>query len=97
LFPFGYFKGGNNKDALLRTVRTVTWKTRGEDIFQSFYASLLEVNVIIHTLVSGTLAMASENVRLIGFVKIFLIPRRFLTIVSYINKLVQMWLIFDIK
>jgi hypothetical protein len=44
-------------------------KTVLEDIFQSFYASLLEMNVPIHKLVSvttdGAPAMASENVGLI--------------------------------
>jgi len=48
-------------------------KARGEDILQSFYASLLEMNVPIHKLVSitkdGTLAMTSENSSLIGLCK----------------------------
>jgi hypothetical protein len=48
-------------------------KTRGEDIFQSFYACLLEMNVPIHKLVSvtkdGAPAITSENVGLIGLCK----------------------------
>jgi hypothetical protein len=48
-------------------------KTRGEDIFQRFYASLLEINVPIHKLVSvttdGAPAMTSKNVGLIGLYK----------------------------
>jgi hypothetical protein len=48
-------------------------KTRGKDLFQSFYASLLEMYVPIHKLVSlttdGTPTMTSANVGLIGLCK----------------------------
>jgi hypothetical protein len=64
------FSDGNIKEELLKAVLS-HGKTRGEDIFQSFYASLLEMNVSIHKFVSfttdGTPAMTSEYVGLIGF------------------------------
>jgi hypothetical protein len=66
------FNSGNIKEELLKTV-PLHGKTKGEDIFQSFYASLLEMNVPIHKLVSVTTddapAMTSENVGLIGLCK----------------------------
>jgi hypothetical protein len=66
------FSDGNIKEELLKAVLS-HGKTRGEDIFQSFYASLLEMNIPIHKLVSittgGAPAMTSENVGLIGLCK----------------------------
>jgi hypothetical protein len=63
------FNDGSIKEELLKTI-PLHGKTRGEDIFQSFYTSLLEINVPIHKLVSittdGPPAMTSENVGLIG-------------------------------
>jgi hypothetical protein len=59
---------GNIKE-LLKTI-PLHWKTKGENIFQSFYAGLLEMNVPIHKLVSvttdGTPAMTSGNFGLTG-------------------------------
>jgi hypothetical protein len=59
------FSDGNFKEELLETI-PLHGKTRGEDIFQSVYASLLEMNVPFHELVSiitnGTPAMSSKNV-----------------------------------
>jgi hypothetical protein len=63
------FSNGSIKEELLKTI-PLHGKTRGEDIFQSFYASLLEMNVPIYKLVSvttdGASAITSENVGLIG-------------------------------
>jgi hypothetical protein len=65
------FSGGNIKAELLKTL-PLHGKTT-DDIFQSFYANLLEMNVPNHKLVSmtidGALAMTSENVGLIGLCK----------------------------
>jgi hypothetical protein len=47
------FNDGNIKEKLLKTI-PLHGKTRGEDIFQSFYASLLEMNVPIHKLVPSS-------------------------------------------
>jgi pyruvoyl-dependent arginine decarboxylase (PvlArgDC) len=47
------FSNGNIKEELLKIV-LLHGKTRGEDICQSFYASLLEMNVLNHKLVSVT-------------------------------------------
>jgi hypothetical protein len=66
------FNNGNIKEELLKTIR-LHGKTRGEEIFQSFYASLQEMNVPIHKLMSVTTddapAMTSENVGLIALCK----------------------------
>jgi hypothetical protein len=85
------FSDGNIKEELLKTV-PLHGKTRGEDIFQSFYASLLEMNVPIHKLVSiatgGAPAMTSGNVGLIGLCKKDPAFTEFLvTTVSFISKL----------
>jgi hypothetical protein len=63
--------------------------TGGEEIFQSLYATLLDVSH--HTLVSistdGVPAMTSENVGLIGLYKKNPISRTFLVItMSFISK-----------
>jgi len=59
------FDNDNIKEVLLKTI-PLHGKTTGEDTFQNFYASLLEMNVPIHKLVSVTTddipAMTSENV-----------------------------------
>jgi hypothetical protein len=64
VFSDGYIKEELLKTTLLRR------KTRGEDAFQSFYASLLEIKLPIHKLVSvtteGAPAMITENVGSIG-------------------------------
>jgi hypothetical protein len=48
-------------------------KTGGDDIFKSFYAGLLEIDVPIHKLVSvttnGAPAMMRENIGLMGLCK----------------------------
>jgi hypothetical protein len=66
------FNDGNIKEELLKTI-PLHGKTKGDDIFQSFYASLLEMNVPIHKLVlitiDGAPAMTSENFGLIGLCK----------------------------
>jgi hypothetical protein len=58
---------GNIKEGLMKTV-PLHRKTGREGIFQSSYASRLEMIVLLHKLVSvttdGTSAMTSENVRL---------------------------------
>jgi hypothetical protein len=82
---------GNIKEELLKTI-PLHGKTRGEDIFQSFYDSLLEMNVPIHKLVSittdGAPAMTSENVGLIGLCKKIPLSQTFLvSTVSFISKL----------
>jgi hypothetical protein len=68
IFIWMFFSDDNFKEELLKTV-LLHGKTRSEDIFQSFYASLLEMNVPIHKLVSvttdSTPAMTNENVVLI--------------------------------
>jgi hypothetical protein len=66
------FNDGNIKEELLKTI-LLHGKTRGEDIYRSFYAGLLEMNAPIHKLVSittdGAPAMTSENAGLIGLCK----------------------------
>jgi hypothetical protein len=66
------FNDGSIKEELSKPI-LLHGKTRGEDIFQSFYASLLEMNVTIHKLMSittdGAPAMTSENVGLTGLCK----------------------------
>jgi hypothetical protein len=62
------FKDTNIKRELLGTVAS-PGMTRNEELLQSFYANLLEVDVSIHKLESitkdGAPAMTSENVGLI--------------------------------
>jgi hypothetical protein len=91
VFILMVFNDGNIKEELFKTI-PLHGETRGEDIFQSFYASLLEMNVPIHKLVSittdGAPAMTSENVGLVGLCKKDPFPRLFLvTTVSFISKL----------
>jgi hypothetical protein len=43
LFLFGWSSDERNIEELLNS--TVTWEHRGEDIFQSFYTGLSEINV----------------------------------------------------
>jgi hypothetical protein len=67
-------------------------KTVGEEMFQSFYANLLEINVPIHKLLlvatDGAQAMATENVCLIELCKKMSLFQTFLfTSVSLISKL----------
>jgi hypothetical protein len=65
------FNNGNIKELL--KIIPLHGKTRGEDIFRSFHASLLKMNVPIHKLVSittdGAPAMTNENVGLTGLCK----------------------------
>jgi hypothetical protein len=67
------FNDGNISQELFQTVR-LYGKVREESMFKSFYASLLEMNVPIHKLVSvatdGARAKTSENTGLIGLCKI---------------------------
>jgi hypothetical protein len=94
------FNDGNIKAELLKTI-PLHVKTGGKDIFESFYARLLEMNVPIHKLVSittdGAPAMSSENVGLIGLCKKIPFSKTFLgTTVSFISKLyVQKLSIFN--
>jgi hypothetical protein len=85
------FSDGSIEKEMLKTV-LLHGKTTGEDIFKSFYASLLEMNVPIHKLVSiatdGTSAMTSENVGLIGLWKTDpTFPDFLVTTVLFIRKL----------
>jgi hypothetical protein len=67
-----FFSDGNIKEDLLKPV-PLHGKTRGENIFQSFHTSLLEMNVPIHKFVSittdGPPTMTTGNVGLIGLCK----------------------------
>jgi hypothetical protein len=81
----------NIKEELMNTV-PVHGKTRGEDIFQSFDASLLEVNTPIYKLMlittGGGPATASENADLIELCKKDSVFKDFLvTTLSFIRKL----------
>jgi hypothetical protein len=66
------FNDGNIKEELFKTI-PLHGKNGGEDIFQSFYARLPEMNIPIHKLVlvttDGAPAMTSENDGLIGLWK----------------------------
>jgi hypothetical protein len=80
-----FFKDGSVKKELLKII-SLYGKTRGEDIFQSFYAIPLETNVSIYKLVSIT--MTNKNAVLTGLhKKISAFPDFSVTTTSFICKL----------